>query len=98
MHKGVILLVKSENKDNVNGLVEEFMEPYGNGNVWDWYVIGGRWSGTLSGKHFKDRDAYKSDGYSDDILPLKDCLNIVTRWKDEYFKHKLDNLKKLKKY
>lgn len=51
MHKGVILLVKKngdeDNISNVRNDVDAFMEQYGNGDVWDWYVIGGRWSGTL---------------------------------------------------
>ena len=50
MHKGIILLFKleeGEDRSDVSYKVKSFLEPYGNGNVWDWYVIGGRWTGTL---------------------------------------------------
>lgn len=47
MHKGVILLVKAPNPEYAKRKVQEFMDGYYN-DVWDWYVVGGRWSGTLS--------------------------------------------------
>jgi hypothetical protein len=47
MHKGIILLVKATDREDATEQVREFMEPYGNGKVWDWYVIGGRWSNIL---------------------------------------------------
>ena len=50
MHKGVILLVKASNIDEAKDNTQEFMTQYGDGDVWDWYVIGGRWSGTLNSK------------------------------------------------
>lgn len=51
MHKGVIILTKAENKVEAISNVEEFLEPYGDGQVWDWYQVGGRWSNTLAPKH-----------------------------------------------
>jgi|LauGreDrversion4_2_1035121.scaffolds.fasta_scaffold12689_5 hypothetical protein len=50
MHKGVILLTKASDKDEAIENVNTFLEGYGDGRVWDWYVIGGRWSGTLNPK------------------------------------------------
>ena len=50
MHKGVILLTKASDRDEAVSQVESFLENYGDGDVWDWYVIGGRWSGTLNTK------------------------------------------------
>lgn len=50
MHKGVILLAKASNRDEALTQVDSFLENYGDGDVWDWYVIGGRWSGTLNAK------------------------------------------------
>jgi hypothetical protein len=44
MHKLVICLTKAQNKGEARGNVEDFLEQYGDGDVWDWYVIGGRWS------------------------------------------------------
>ena len=49
MHKGVILLVKAKSRSDAQTKAEEFLEPYGDSKVWDWYQIGGRWSGTLTG-------------------------------------------------
>jgi hypothetical protein len=50
MHKLVICLTKAQDRDEAKSNVDEFLEQYGNGDVWDWYVIGGRWSGVLN-KH-----------------------------------------------
>ena len=50
MHKGVILLIKASQRDEAKDKVQEFMVHYGDGDIWDWYVIGGRWSGTLNSK------------------------------------------------
>ncbi len=50
MHKGVILLIKASDKNEAKDKVQEFMVQYGDGDIWDWYVIGGRWSGTLNSK------------------------------------------------
>jgi len=50
MHKGVILLTKASDKDEAIENANTFLEDYGDGDVWDWYVIGGRWSGTLNPK------------------------------------------------
>jgi hypothetical protein len=46
MHKGIILLIKSTNKAGALTETRDFLKE--NGDVWDWYQIGGRWSGTLS--------------------------------------------------
>lgn len=48
MHKGVILIVKAEDSESARSSVNEFLESYRDSRVYDWYVIGGRWSGTLS--------------------------------------------------
>jgi len=49
MHKGVILIVKADDKDEAQTRAEEFLEQYGDGDVWDWYAFGGRWTGLLDG-------------------------------------------------
>jgi hypothetical protein len=48
MHKGVILLTKASTKSEAKENVDHFLEAYGEGDVWDYYIIGGRWSGTLN--------------------------------------------------
>lgn len=61
MHKGVILLVKTRDKEEILSLVDQFLEPYGNGDVWDWYQIGGRWNNTLAPKDKLDNFKKKCD-------------------------------------
>ena len=61
MHKGVILLVKTLDKEEALNEVESFLEPYGEGDVWDWYRIGGRWNNTLAPKDKLDIFKEKCD-------------------------------------
>lgn len=46
MHKGIIMLVKAEDKDAALNETRSFLEDY-EGQVWDWYAIGGRWNKML---------------------------------------------------
>lgn len=55
MHKGVILLTQASDRDEAISNVEEFLEQYGDGDVWDWYQIGGRWQNTLAPKDLKEK-------------------------------------------
>jgi hypothetical protein len=67
MHKGVILLIKASDKNEAKDKVQEFMVQYGDGDIWDWYVIGGRWSGTLNSKSkefFEKVDAHFKATYA----------------------------------
>ena len=123
MHKGVILLVKAETEQDAKEKATNFMDRYQD-TVWDWYVIGGRWSGILndlatkfsnkadkilkkekhgfitqkevtdkqpelqklwedlggSGTNPLGRSTYDSEGATDDVMPLKDCLETVLDW------------------
>lgn len=74
MHKGVILLVKADDKGSAIEGVNHFMEQY-EGRVWDWFVIGGRWTGQLDGYEVEnDERNYKScwlcngTGFRSDLL------------------------------
>lgn len=55
MHKGVILLTKASDKEEALEKVESFMEQYGDGDVWDWYQVGGRWQNELAPKELKEK-------------------------------------------
>ena len=68
MHKGVICLTKATDKEDAISNVESFLESYGDGKVWDWYEIGGRWSGTLG---------------DDDSTQLTNCVIVVEEWKQD---------------
>jgi len=68
MHKGNILLVKSNDKESALEKVNEFLEPYGNGKEWDWFAIGGRWHNSLAPKEKKDSWNKKAES----ILPKRE--------------------------
>lgn len=92
MHKGVICLTLAADRDEAISNVEDFLEEYGDGDVWDWYVIGGRWSGTLNTKckeFFEKakelfRDAYPDNDHDfithDMVDEQKDVLQKI--WED----------------
>lgn len=48
MHTAKILLVKATDREDAWARCEEFLEPYGDGNVWDWYSLGNRWNNALA--------------------------------------------------
>jgi len=50
MHKGIILIVKANDKKAALAETAKFLEGYQD-TVWDWYVIGGRWTQTLAPMH-----------------------------------------------
>ena len=125
MHKGIMLIVKGDNRKDALSEAHGFLEEYKN-NVWDWYAIGGRWTQTLNSKceefnkwankYLRDKSGEKfistqdskdnqptlqakwnelglagQNPYADhyklpegggfyDVMPLKDCLNIVKGW------------------
>ena len=59
MHKGIIILVKADSKENaLNKVHDDFMPQYQD-QVWDWYAIGGRWSQTLAPKYVEFLKAIK---------------------------------------
>ncbi len=68
MHKGTILLCKAVNRESAVSEIREFMECYGESKVWDWYVIGGRWTGLLC----QNKD--KFDKKAKEILKPKDGM------------------------
>lgn len=60
------MLVKASSAEEAESNMDEFLEYYGEGKVWDWNEIGGRWSGVLGGG---------------DIVPLASCIEIVKEWR-----------------
>jgi len=68
MHKGVMLIVKAEDKVSAEKQANSFMEGFQN-QVWDWYEVGGRWEGTLS--------------KSSNVVPLAKCIKVVKDWADD---------------
>jgi hypothetical protein len=65
MHVGHLIAVVAENEEEAQSAAECFLEDNGgNGDVWDWYAIGGRWAEMLDGKTFlqasTDPEAFKA--------------------------------------
>jgi hypothetical protein len=52
------------------------MEPYGEGAVWDWYSIGGRWNNTLAPKELLDQFEIKVDN---EILIKKEGSSLISQ-------------------
>lgn len=63
MHTNRLLLVEAGNANAAKRLVEEFLEPYGDGHVWDWYQFGGRWAWSTVIEENKDTIANQNDNY-----------------------------------
>lgn len=90
MHKGIILLVKGRTKDSMMNKVHKFMKKY-EGDVWDWYRIGGRWTGTLApkdklaefDKKMKELIGYKDGDHGISSTKLKENKNTLQKmWQD----------------
>lgn len=47
MHYGILVIVNP--MDDIDAAVADAMEPYGDGKEWDWFQIGGRWTGHFDG-------------------------------------------------
>lgn len=67
MHKGIILLVKTNSEEDAEDLVVEFLTNYRD-TVYDWYEIGGRWDKLLGNSN---------------IMKLSKCLDIVKDYKKD---------------
>jgi len=81
MHKCVILLTKADTAKQAIHNTVDFLEPYGNGKIWDFYVIGGRWSGLLAGLESNEgRDTYKDNPEEDDVMLLSRCVDYIKEY------------------
>ena len=86
MHTGVILLTKAESPMEARENVNEFMEGYGD-DVWDWWQVGGRWSGTLDGYDPYSDEANKKDCWLCDSTGMRnDELGKQSRKEDPDYK------------
>jgi hypothetical protein len=72
MHFGTLVVLREapKNEYELNDAVARAMKP-GEGGHWDWYQIGGRWTGAL--------DAYKPEEDPENIQPCKWCLGTGKR-------------------
>lgn len=77
MHYFVAVLVPNNEEDvNIEGEVASLLEDHGDGQKWDWYQIGGRWTGAYDGynpakdpKNWEKCDLCKGTGERKDLNP-----------------------------
>jgi len=50
MHAHHTLIVRAAGSKAVKKAVNDALEPFGDGDVWDWFEIGGRWKGVVIDK------------------------------------------------
>lgn len=107
MHKGIILLVKAISYDKAKLSAENFLEENKYRN-WDWYQIGGRWTGLLDGydpqKDPKNLEAGKPkwptswEEHKNNIMPLSECLEEVKKYKGDLDKQIAEEMTYYEKY
>ena len=51
MHFPHLIAAEADDASEAVEMAEYAIEGYGNGNVWDWYEVGGRWNGELEGNN-----------------------------------------------
>jgi len=51
MHFIHLIAVEADDASEAVKMAEHAIESYGNGNIWDWYEVGGRWDGELEGNN-----------------------------------------------
>ena len=100
MHKGVMILVKAENKKDAISQVNDFMEPYGEGDIWDYYRVGGRWTNYLAPKEkynnwhkkYLELIGFKEGSFGVDCKTLEIHRDKIQKlWKDEGLQGKNPN-------
>lgn len=86
MHANHLILVKADDWESAISEAEDFLKDYGNGNVWDWYEIGGRWSWK------ENDDQYHSDRKSN-VLEIsknkakaKKLIKEMLKYQEDYVK------------
>lgn len=92
MHKGQIFLTKASDRDEAVGNVREFLDEHQD-RVWDWYVIGGRWSGHLNPKseefyklaeaHFKKAYPENDNAFLTNTMITENADVLQNIWSEE---------------
>jgi hypothetical protein len=91
MHFNHIVVVKANDKKDAIQKAEEFLEPYGKGDVWDWFEIGGRWSWK------KNDDQYHSDKIAN-VLKISDDRKKAEQIIKYQLKTQTDEIKACNRY
>ena len=58
MHIAHIIASEGVDADDARAMAEAGIEAYGNGDVWDWYEVGGRWDGFIGATYGETSEDY----------------------------------------
>ena len=84
MHYVHLVLVQAEEESQAIEEAEYAISEYGDGHVWDWYTVGGRWEGYLKGKNVLC--------YADDPEFFRENLRIIKNHQDKEYRELVANL------
>ena len=74
MHVLHVIAVEADNAEDARVAAESAIEPYGNGQVWDWYEVGGRWDGVFEGSNMLNYAA-NPEGFKAALERVRDNQN-----------------------
>jgi len=77
MHIAHIIAVEATNAEEAASAAGEAISDYGDGRVWDWYVVGGRWEGSLEGGNTLQ--------YSANPKAFRKAVENMLQYRDEEF-------------
>jgi hypothetical protein len=84
MHYVHLVAVEAESDDEAIQHAEEAIEQYGEGDVWDWHEVGGRWDGYLDGKNVLR--------FSDNPAVFKQAIEGIRATRNDNIKSIIDTL------
>lgn len=88
MHALHLLAVEAEDKDEALELVDTYLEPFGDGLVWDWWAVGGRWEGYFENGASKENVLC----YAEDEEKFRNNLLRIDEAQDRVFKRLIEKV------
>ena len=85
MHVVHLIAVEADDEESAVKAAESAISGYGDGDVWDWYVVGGRWEGKLNGKNVLR--------FTDDKHTFIEAVNGAIESRNYEFRSLRDHLK-----
>jgi len=86
MHALHLIAVEADSHEEAEEEVDTALRHYGDGDVWDYYVIGGGWKGI-----FGDENKY-SLCFSEDPEAFRKSIESTRKWQDKDFKELVDKI------
>ena len=74
MHVLHVIAVEADDAEDARVEAESAIEPYGDGQVWDWYEVGGRWDGVFDGSNMLNY-AKNPEGFRAALKRVRDNQN-----------------------